>query len=160
MHTAPAQATALVHWTDAQGLPQQAPWRSTAGRAPPAALVLADETLGADAAYRLLAAGTAVLWLGDYLNARQLLQALGRRIDRRQRRPGKPAASLTAAFHAQRQAQAERARILGGLLLPSTPTTRCRCAARPMFAPPGPAHGPVASHYASAARTAGHGGCL
>ena len=153
MHTAPAQATALVHWTDAQGLPQQAPWRSTAGRAPPAALVLADETLGADAAYRLLAAGTAVLWLGDYLNARQLLQALGRRIDRRQRRPGKPAASLTAAFHAQRQAQAERARILGGLLLPfdadhAVPLRR----APDVRAAGAQAHGPVASHYVQALR--------
>src|SRR3990167_1845653 len=112
----------LVHWTDDDGPAQQARWRSLAGHPPPPQLVLADDALGADAAYRLLNAGTAILWLGDYQNARHLLQALGRRLDKRLQRPGRPhhhpTASLTEAFHTQRRAQAERARILGGLLLP------------------------------------------
>ena len=38
--------------------------------------MLADDALGADAAYRLLNAGTAILWLGDYQNARHLLQVI------------------------------------------------------------------------------------
>ena len=37
----------------------------------------------ADPAYRLACEGTALLWRGDYHNARLLLQALARRIDRR-----------------------------------------------------------------------------
>ena len=146
-----------VHWTDDDGTPQQARWRSLAGHAPPALLVLADDALGADAAYCLLNAGTAILWLGDYQNARHLLQALGRRLDKRQQRPGRPnhhpAASLTEAFHAQRRAQAERARILGGLLLPfdadhGVPLRR----APDLRAAGAQAHGPVAEHYVQSLR--------
>lgn len=55
-----------------------------------------------------------MLWRGDFQNARQLLQALGRRADRK---TGKPAASPTETFNLHRQAQAQRARTLGMLLL-------------------------------------------
>ncbi|MDO9285330.1 MAG: class I SAM-dependent methyltransferase [Aquabacterium sp.] len=142
-----------VHWTDDDGTPQQARWRSLAGHPPPASLLLADDALGADAAYRLLNAGTAILWLGDYQNARHLLQALGRRLDKRQQRPHRPAASLTDAFQAQRRAQAERARILGGLLLPfdtdhGVPLRR----APDVRAAGAQAHGPVAEHYVQSLR--------
>jgi methylase of polypeptide subunit release factors len=75
----------------------------------------ADDRMTADAAYRLAAEGTALLWRGDFQNARQLLQALARRIDRK---PRKPAASPTEAFHFNRQFQSLRARILGMVLLP------------------------------------------
>ena len=34
-----------------------------------------DDTLKADAAYRLASEGTQLVWRGDYHNARQLLQA-------------------------------------------------------------------------------------
>ncbi|OGA98675.1 MAG: methylase [Burkholderiales bacterium RIFCSPHIGHO2_12_FULL_69_20] len=147
----------LVHWTDDDGTPQQARWRSLAGHPPPPQLVLADDALGADAAYRLLNAGTAILWLGDYQNARHLLQALGRRLDKRLQRPGRPhhhpTASLTEAFHTQRRAQAERARILGGLLLPfdadhGVPLRR----APDLRAAGAQAHGPVAAHYVQSLR--------
>ncbi len=69
----------------------------------------------ADAAYRLACEGTALLWRGDFQNARQLLQALARRIERKSR---KPADSPAEAFHLHRQAQSQRARTLGMLLLP------------------------------------------
>lgn len=69
----------------------------------------------ADAAYRLACEGTALLWRGDFQNARQLLQALARRCDRK---PRKAAETPAAAFHQHRQAQAQRARTLGMLLLP------------------------------------------
>jgi methylase of polypeptide subunit release factors len=74
--------------------------------------------MNADAAYKLACEGTALLWRGDFQNARQLLQALARRIDRKPKKPRPPAASTTEAFHQHRQAQAQRARILGMLLLP------------------------------------------
>jgi SAM-dependent methyltransferase len=76
-----------------------------------------DDTLTADAAYRLASEGTDLVWRGDYHNARQLLQAMARRADRKRKR-AKPPASMLEAFHMHRQAQAQRASILGRLLLP------------------------------------------
>ncbi len=113
--------TALVPritWEEC-GETRSALWRSEAKAPPPQRVVIADDTLTADAAYRLANAGTAMLWRGDFQNARQLLQALARRIDRK---PKKKAAALTLApadvFHRHRMAQAQRARLLGMLLLP------------------------------------------
>jgi methylase of polypeptide subunit release factors len=107
--------------------PQQARWRSEAGVPPPKRVLLADDRINADAAYKLACEGTALLWRGDFQNARQLLQALARRIDRSaERKPKKArvvAAPTTAAdaFHRHRAAQAQRARILGMLLIPFEP---------------------------------------
>lgn len=103
-----------ISWTE-DGEPRCARWRSESGVAPPARVVVADDRITADAAYRLACEGTAMLWRGDFQNARQLLQAMGRRIDRK---PRKPAPTLTEAFHQHRLAQSQRARTLGMLLLP------------------------------------------
>ena len=94
---------------------RSAPWHSEAGVAAPRRVVIADDTLTADAGYRLACEGTALLWRGDFQNARQLLQAIARRVDRK---PRKVAASPTDAFNQQRMAQAQRARTLGMLLIP------------------------------------------
>lgn len=110
-----ASAQATLHWQDAQQQPQQALWRSVSDTLPHARVVLADDRLSADAAYKLVCEGTALLWQGDFHQARQMLQALARRIDRK---PVKPAANLTLAFHQHRQRQAQRAKLLGMLLLP------------------------------------------
>ena len=77
--------------------------------------MVADDRITADQAYRLACEGTGLLWRGDYQNARQLLQAMMRRVDKR---PRKPADTLLAAFNQHRMAQAQRARILGMLLIP------------------------------------------
>lgn len=77
--------------------------------------MVVDDRLSADAAFRLASEGTALLWRGDFQNARQLLQAMARRIDRK---PRKPASSPAGAFNLHRQAQSQRARTLGMLLLP------------------------------------------
>lgn len=109
----------MMHWVE-NGEPRQARWRSETGAAPPQRIVIADDTLTADAAYRLACEGTGLLWRGDFQNARQLLQAMARRAERKPRK-AKPAPSphaLTEAFHLYRQAQAQRARILSLLLLP------------------------------------------
>ena len=68
----------IIHWQEA-GAEYAVRWRSEAGVAPPEVVVVADDTLKADEAYRLAAQGTAILWRGDYQNARKLLQALARR---------------------------------------------------------------------------------
>jgi methylase of polypeptide subunit release factors len=105
---------ATICWNEA-GQEHRALWRSESGTAPPKRVQIADDRMTADAAYRLASEGTALLWRGDFQNARQLLQALARRTDRK---PRKPAASPTEAFHFNRQAQSQRARTLGMLLLP------------------------------------------
>ena len=98
-----------LSWTDAQDLPQQARWRSEAGVPAPRRLQLADDTLNADTAYRLACEGTGLLWQGDFHNARQLLQALARRVDRKPRKLKAPATTLAEAFHQHRQGQAAEA---------------------------------------------------
>jgi Ribosomal protein L11 methyltransferase (PrmA) len=125
-----------IHWQEG-GVECSARWRSERGAVAPKKVLLADDTLSADAAYRLACEGTALLWRGDFQNARQMLQALGRRIDqsastdKRGRKPRAPAlgpkdptqsaeeaAALAAkGFHQHRQAQAQRARVLGMVLL-------------------------------------------
>ena len=107
-----------LSWTES-GETRTARWRSENGAPPPERVVVADDRITADAAYRLARDGTALLWRGDFQNARQLLQALARRADRKPRVGSeKPAASLTEVFHQRRSAQARRAQILGMLLLP------------------------------------------
>jgi SAM-dependent methyltransferase len=76
-----------------------------------------DDTLTADAAYRLASEGVTLVWRSDYYNARQLLQAMARRADRKRKR-AKPPATLLEAFHMYRLAQGQRASILGRLHVP------------------------------------------
>ena len=101
---------------------QRVRWRSESGAPPPRRVVVAADEMRADDAYRLACAGTALLWRGDFHNARQLLDAMARRIDRpprRRRRKAEP--SQVQAFHLHRQASAQRARTLAMLLLPFDP---------------------------------------
>lgn len=110
----PDGGAAVVNWTEA-GENRSACWRSESGSPPPRRVTIADDRLTADAAYRLASEGTALLWRGDFQNARQLLQAMARRIDRK---PRKAATSPIEAFNFHRQHQSQRARTLGMLLLP------------------------------------------
>lgn len=108
----------LIHWQEA-GQPQAARWRSEAGIAPHAAVDVVDDRLSADAAYRRLEAGDALLWRGDWVNARHLMQALTRRADRRfGALRGKPPATPAEAFARHREQQGRRAALLGRLLVP------------------------------------------
>jgi methylase of polypeptide subunit release factors len=104
----------MITWPEADG-PQSARWHSEAGVLPPKRVVLADDRTTADSAYRLACEGTALLWRGDFQNARQLLQAMTRRLERK---PAKRASAPLDAFNLHRQAQSQRARTLGMLLIP------------------------------------------
>ena len=88
----PAQSG--IEWREGDVL-HASPWRSEAGLPPPRRVVVADDATSADVAYRLACEGTALLWRGDYQNARQMLQAIARRIDRRAAERGKAPASLS-----------------------------------------------------------------
>jgi len=114
----------MIRWDEA-GESKSARWRSEAGVLPPKRVQVVDDTLTADAAYRQACEGTALLWRGDFQNARQLLQAMARRLERKSQpahnmaKPaGKPAVAPAEAFHLHRMAQAQRARTLGMLLIP------------------------------------------
>jgi methylase of polypeptide subunit release factors len=93
---------------------QTADWQSEAGNPPPKAVVIADDTTKADEAYRLACEGTALLYRGDFQNAKQLLQAITRRVDRK---PIKPAATMLEAFHQHRARQIGRANITNKILV-------------------------------------------
>lgn len=108
-----------ISWVE-DGQTHSARWRSENGIHPHQRVIIADDRITADAAYRYACEGTAMLWRGDYHNARQLLQAMARRFDRKargRRKPDADAINQTQAFHLHRQAQSQRARMLGMLLL-------------------------------------------
>src|SRR3978361_1060690 len=67
-------APALIEWEE-KGENHSALWRSESGIAPPKRVVIGDDQMTADSAYRLACEGTAILWRGDFQNARQLFQA-------------------------------------------------------------------------------------
>ena len=112
----------MISWSDS-GQTHEARWRSESGAAAPRRVVVADDTLPADTAYRLACEGAGLLWQGDFQNARMLLQALMRRVDRKPAKAAAKAAQKMAeataaeAFHLHRQAQAQRARVLSSLLI-------------------------------------------
>ena len=94
-------------------------WHSERGAPPPKRVILADDTLNADRAYRLACEGTAMLWRGDFQNAKQLLQAIARRVDHK---PRKLSPDPRENFNWHRQAQSQRARTLSMLLLSLEPS--------------------------------------
>jgi len=111
----------FVHWSEA-GEARSARWRSERGVPPPRRVVIADDRTKADDAYGLACQGTGLLWRGDFQNARQMLIALASRADRRPGKPKPPAVPATPpapaeAFNLHRQAQSQRARTLGMLLM-------------------------------------------
>ncbi len=138
-----------IHWEENQ-TPHSARWRSESGAAPPKRVVVADDTMTADMAYRQACEGVGLLWRGDFQNARQLLQAMTRRVDKR---PRKPVDTLLDAFNQHRQIQSQRARILGMLLIPfdaghgiplrRAPDAKLACEE---------AHGPAAEPYVASLR--------
>ena len=69
-----------VSWQE-KGKPNSAVWQSEANAAPPKNIVVADDTTNAKAAYKLICEGTGFLYKGDFQNAKQLLQAITRKID-------------------------------------------------------------------------------
>ena len=165
-----------IHWTD-DGQTHSAAWRSLSGHAPPANVQLVGDDLSAGSALRLARAGTGLLWCGDYQNARHLLQAMARRLEQPpstapvvtdrpapdNRAPGKssadsparnmPAANLRQVFAATRQAQAQRALVLGQLLLPFDADHGLPLRRAPDVRAAGlQAHGAVGEHYVASLR--------
>jgi SAM-dependent methyltransferase len=113
------RSSPIIHWLE-DGKPFEAQWRSHSGAPPATRVVVTSGGMTADEAYGLACQGTALLWRGDFQEARQMLSALGNRADRRQRKPrnANPIADPAQAFHLYRQARSQRARTLNALLIP------------------------------------------
>jgi methylase of polypeptide subunit release factors len=112
----------MIRWTEA-GKACSALWRSESGTPPPKRVLIADDTMKADEGYRLACEGTALLWRGDFQNARQLMLAMSRRADRKPRKSVPSMVEGTSAlageaFNLHRQAQSQRARTLAKILIP------------------------------------------
>lgn len=129
--TSPSSAWTLLQWQEA-GQERSALWRAESAMAQPRRITVVDDTLAADAAYKLACAGTTMLWRGDFQNARLLLGALTRRLERPARKSSAklrhqraaaasqaadPAPVFPQAFHAHRLAQSQRARVLSSILV-------------------------------------------
>lgn len=107
-----------IHWSEG-GEVHRARWRSESDAPPPRRVVVATDDIKADRAFQLACEGTALLWSGDFNNARQLLQAMARRMRRSLgKRAPTAAQSPAAAFHHYRLAQSQNARTLAMLLIP------------------------------------------
>jgi len=114
----------MIHWREGEQS-YSAKWHSENGIAPHKKIQIADDTLTADIAYRLACEGTAMLYKGDFQNARQLLQALVRRVDKPSKKSSRvdrvakeKTKSPLDTFNLHRLAQSQRARILGMVLIP------------------------------------------
>ncbi|RTZ48239.1 class I SAM-dependent methyltransferase [Candidimonas sp. SYP-B2681] len=107
-----------VSWTENEQT-HQARWYAENSSPPPKRIVPADDTLSADAAYRLVSQGTSVLWRGDFHNGRQLLQALARRIDKKKAHGRSDIAPTepTEIFNRYRLHQSQRSQLLNKLLI-------------------------------------------
>ncbi len=105
-----------ISWVE-NNATQSARWQSEAGVNPASRVLVADDQINADTAYRLACEGTAILWRGDFQNARQLLQAIARRCDQKKSKKKQAALPLKEQFNLHRLTQAQRARILGMLLI-------------------------------------------
>lgn len=129
--TTPVDALAVdspvVTWERA-GVSESAAWWTTNDRPVPKRTIAVDDRLTADEAVKHAAQGVAMLWLGDFHNAKQLLSA----IDRRVAKGGKRAVSKTSGahegsgstetdaqeFYRLRQGRAQRSRMMSLILVP------------------------------------------
>ena len=90
-------------------------WQSAYEWAPPSRVRDVNDSLKADQAIRWMSEGQALLWRGDYQNARQLLGAIKKRLANRQKIPQDM--PWPEKFHRVRQLRAQAARISGLLLV-------------------------------------------
>lgn len=119
-HLVDRTARPFLRWRE-DGRVRRARWAAPSRFPLPEDVVVAGDELRADRALALARRDRAVLWRGDYRNARQLLDAMGRRLDRRPvRRDGTPA----DLFHRHRRAAAHRARVLSRVLVELGPGYR------------------------------------
>ncbi|MDI3209757.1 class I SAM-dependent methyltransferase [Pseudarthrobacter sp. AL07] len=114
--TAAVDEPAVVTWAEA-GVSMTARWRSANGRPAPTRVEVVSDSLTADEANRMASQGIAMLWHGDFHNARQILNAMDRRVGAGKKITG----TAAEKFYRHRQSRSHRARVLGLLLIPLDP---------------------------------------
>lgn len=120
-------AQEYLEWQQQSSI-ESALWLSEHFTKIPSKLTVIDDQVNADTAYRLACEGHGLLWQGDFQNAKQLLQAMGRRFERGLKaKSKKKAGALTTAerFHQYRLQQAQRAAILNQLLIQLSANGSC-----------------------------------
>ncbi len=90
---------------------------ATRSMTPSTRITEVDDSTTAAQACQWATAGQALHWVGDFQNARQLLQAMGRRMDAKPRAKSTTPPALPAAFHTYRMAQAQKAHTLSKLMV-------------------------------------------
>jgi SAM-dependent methyltransferase len=105
-----------IRWLE-DGKHFEALWRSHSDAPAPTRVAIADGKMTADEAYGLACQGTALLWRGDFQEARRMLTALGKRADRQRRKPKAGRSEPSEGFHLYRQARSQRSRTLNSLLI-------------------------------------------
>lgn len=131
------------------GSTHTAEWLSTSGKPAPKRVVPVDDRLTADQAVKYAAQGTAMLWLGDFHGAKQILSAIDRRVAQgskgskggkklKRGSGGVAAVELTDAeeFYRIRQARAGRSRIMSQILVPLDVNTATGMAEIPLARAP------------------------
>ncbi|WP_026555683.1 methyltransferase [Arthrobacter sp. 35W] len=113
-----ADDPAVVSWTADDGETRTLRWLSANGRPAPKRVEVVDDSLTADEANRMASQGIAMLWRGDFNNARQILNAMDRRLANGKKKPAK---DMADEFYRHRQSRSHRARILGLVLVPLDP---------------------------------------
>lgn len=107
-----------------------APPVSTASR-----LTYADDQCSLQNAFEKLSQGDSIVFTGSYSNARQLLSALGRHLDKRARsQKAKAGLSPKEVFHQQRLRQSQRTSLLNRLLVEVEPGYRLKLKKAPDIA--------------------------
>jgi predicted RNA methylase len=111
---------------------EPAGWRTESGEPSPSRVVEVDDRLTADTALGRLRNGESLLYGGDYRNARQLLDALARRLRKHR---GHPARSPLEAFRTEREAREREQRTLSHLLVSMDAAYRLELRHAPEVAP-------------------------
>ena len=108
-----------LNWLENQTA-HSALWISESSARAPKHITVADDTLPTETAHQLASEGHALLWRGDFQNARHLLQALTRRLDKSKSKKSNKnnvIKSNLEVFHQHRMAQAQRAHILNAIVI-------------------------------------------
>lgn len=109
----------ILEWQE-NGQTRRARWRSEAGLPVPVPVDVVD-ALDAEAAFSALQAGRALLWRGDWMTARRLMQELTRWADRHFVLRDVAKLSPAELFARHRERQGQRAALLARLLVPLGP---------------------------------------
>lgn len=123
-----AGATGVPGGADAESGVESALWWSANDRPAPKKVIAVDDRLTADQAVKYASQGTAMLWFGDFHNAKQILSAIDRRLAKGGKKPAAKqgtgaethAETDAEAFYRLRQARAQRSRMMSLILVPIT----------------------------------------